>query len=86
MYRLLLLAVALSLTAPSDLGRAASKEFDFDIVAIDLAARETNLTHDPAVDLAPAVARDGRIAFVSTRARGLPTYTSWTATAATSAD
>jgi Tol biopolymer transport system component len=38
-----------------------------DIVAIDLAGRRTNLTQNPAVDLAPAVARNGRIVFVSTR-------------------
>jgi TolB protein len=67
MYRLLLLAVVLPLTAPSDLGRAASKEFDFDIVAIALSGRQTNLTHNPAIDAAPAVARDGRIVFVSNR-------------------
>jgi Tol biopolymer transport system component len=67
MYRLLLFAFALPFLAPSDLGRAASNEFNYDIVAIDLAGRQTNLTHDPAVDVAPAAARDGRIVFASTR-------------------
>jgi Tol biopolymer transport system component len=41
--------------------------FNVDIVAIDLAGRQKNLTQNPAVDLSPAVARDGRIVFVSTR-------------------
>jgi TolB protein len=67
MYRLLLLALALPLAATADLGRAAADEYNVDIVAVDLGGRETNLSHDPAVDVAPAVARDGRIAFVSTR-------------------
>lgn len=67
MYRLLLLAVALPLLAPADLGRGASKQFNFDIVAINLAGRQTYLTQDPGVDVSPAVARDGRIVFVSTR-------------------
>jgi Tol biopolymer transport system component len=67
MYRLLLLALALPLAATADLGRAAADEYNIDIVAVDLGGRETNLSHDPAVDVAPAVARDGRIAFVSTR-------------------
>ena len=40
---------------------------NFDIIAIDLVGRQTNITHNPADDLAPAVALDGRIAFVSTR-------------------
>jgi Tol biopolymer transport system component len=36
-----------------------------DIVAIDLSGHQTNLTHNPAPDLDPAVARDGRIVFLS---------------------
>jgi Tol biopolymer transport system component len=67
MYRLLLLAVVLSLVGAADVGRASSKEFNFEIVATDLAGRQTNLTHDPAIDAGPAVASDGRIAFVSSR-------------------
>jgi Tol biopolymer transport system component len=67
MYRLLLFAVALPLLVAADLGHAAKQQFNFDIVAIDLAGRETNLTHNPAVDVSPAVARSGRIVFVSTR-------------------
>jgi Tol biopolymer transport system component len=67
MYRLLLLAIALPFVGNVDLGRAASAEYNVDIVAIDLAGRQTNLTQNPAVDLAPAVARDGRIVFLSTR-------------------
>jgi TolB protein len=38
-----------------------------DIVAIDLSGHQTNLTHNPAPDLDPAVARDGRIVFLSAR-------------------
>jgi TolB protein len=44
-------------------GTAANAE----IVAVDLAGRQTNLTQNPAADVAPSVARDGRIAFLSTR-------------------
>lgn len=65
--RLLLLAVVLPLMVAADLGGAASKQFNIDIVAIDLTGRQMNLTQDPAVDVAPAVARDGRIVFLSTR-------------------
>jgi TolB protein len=64
---LLLLAVALPFLGAADGGRASSHEYNVDIVAIDLAGRRTNLTQNPAVDLAPAVARNGRIVFVSTR-------------------
>jgi Tol biopolymer transport system component len=67
MSRLLLLAVVLPLMVPADLGGAASKQFDIDIFAVDLAGRQRNLTQDPAVDVAPAVARDERIVFLSTR-------------------
>jgi Tol biopolymer transport system component len=67
MYRLLLLAVVLYLVGAANLGRASSKEFNFEIVAIDLAGRQTNLTHDPAIDTGPAVASDGQIAFLSSR-------------------
>jgi Tol biopolymer transport system component len=67
MYRLLLLAVALPLVAQADLGRGAAEQYNIDIVAIDLGGRQTNLTANPAVDVAPAVASDGRIVFVSTR-------------------
>jgi Tol biopolymer transport system component len=66
-YRLLLLLVALPFMAPADLGRAASAEYNVEIVAIDLAGRQTNLTRNPALDVDPAVARDGRIAFFSSR-------------------
>src|SRR5437667_12050855 len=67
MYRLLILAVALPFLGNADLGRAAGKQFDVEIVAIDLAGRQTNLTQNPAWDSAPAVSRDGRIVFLSTR-------------------
>jgi Tol biopolymer transport system component len=65
--RLLLLGVALALFAPADLGRAASAQYNVEIVAIDLAGRQVNLTRDPALDVAPAVARDARVAFFSSR-------------------
>jgi Tol biopolymer transport system component len=65
---LLLLALAVPFVGVADLGAAASGEYNIDIVAIDLAGRQTNLTRDyPAIDVAPAVARDGRIAFLSDR-------------------
>jgi Tol biopolymer transport system component len=67
MSRLLLLAVLLPLVVPADVGRTANTQYDVEIVAIDLAGRQTNLTKNPAVDLAPAVARDGQIVFLSTR-------------------
>ena len=67
MYRLLILAVVLALLAAASAGGARNAEFNFDIVAVDLAGRETNLTRTAAFDGSPAVARDGRIAFVSTR-------------------
>ena len=64
---LLLLVVALPLVASADVGHAARKEFNVDIIAINLAGRQTNLTRNPAWDSAPAVSRDGRIVFLSTR-------------------
>src|SRR5437879_2650833 len=67
MYRLILLALVLPFAGTADLGRASSSEYNADIVAIDLAGRETTLTHNPALDVNPAVARDGRIAFFSDR-------------------
>jgi TolB protein len=67
MYRLLLLAVALAFLGPAGAGAARNAEFNHDIVAVDLAGRQTNLTRNPAFDGSPAVARDGRIVFVSTR-------------------
>lgn len=67
MYRLLLVLALLPLLGTADIGESATKQYNIDIVAVDRAGRQTNLTHDPAVDIAPAVARDGRIVFVSTR-------------------
>jgi hypothetical protein len=82
---LLFLAVAPILVARADVGRTAGgQQSNADIVAIDLAGRQTNLTHDPAFDVNPAVARDGKIVF-SARATGIPTCMSWTARAGTSA-
>jgi Tol biopolymer transport system component len=57
----------LPLIGPADLSRAASTQSNIDIVAIDLVGRQTNLTRNPALDVAPVVARDGRIAFFSAR-------------------
>ena len=51
----------------ADGGRASSQEYNVEILAIDLAGRRTDLTQNPAFDLAPAVARNGRIVFISTR-------------------
>jgi Tol biopolymer transport system component len=68
MYRFLLLAVALVFLGPAGVGARNNVEFNHDIVAVDLAGRQTNLTRNhPAFDGSPAVARDGRIVFVSTR-------------------
>ena len=67
MYRLLILAVALPFLGNAELGRAEGELYDVEIVAIDLAGRRTNLTRNPAWDSSPAVARDGRIVFLSTR-------------------
>jgi Tol biopolymer transport system component len=67
MYRFLLLAVALAFLGPAGVGGARNAEFNHDIVAVDLVGRQTNLTRNPAFDGSPAVARDGRIVFVSTR-------------------
>ena len=65
MYRLLLLVLVLSLGGGTGSVRAASEGSNIEIVSVDLAGRQTNLTHDPAWDVNPAVARDGRIAFVA---------------------
>jgi TolB protein len=67
MYRLLLIAVAVAFLGAAGAGGARNAEFNVDIVAVDLSGRQTNLTRNPAFDGSPAVARDGRIAFVSTR-------------------
>jgi len=74
MSRLLLFGVVLSLVVAAGVGRASSKEFNNEIVATDLAGRQTNLTHDPAIDTGPAVASDGRIAFLSSRGRADDLY------------
>lgn len=72
MWRLLLPALALAFLLGGDLTAASGEQAqrNFEIVAIDLAGRQTNLTRNPADDLSPAVARDGRIVFLSTRAGG----------------
>jgi TolB protein len=74
MYRLLLLAFAVAFLGAAGVGSARNTEpesrsqaFNFDIVAVDLAGRQTNLTRNAAFDGSPAAAHDGRIAFVSTR-------------------
>lgn len=70
MYRLLLLVLVLSLGGATGSVRAASEGSNIEIVSVDLAGRQTNLTHDPAWDVNPAVARDGRIAFFTNRGGG----------------
>jgi TolB protein len=67
MYRLLLLAIALPFVGHVDLGHAWNQQSNVEIVAVDLAGHQTNLTQNPASDAAPSVSHDGRIAFVSTR-------------------
>jgi Tol biopolymer transport system component len=67
MYRLLLLAVVPAFLGAAGVGGARNADLNVDIVAVDISGRQTNLTRDPALDGSPAVARDGRIAFVSTR-------------------
>ena len=62
------MAIVGALTAAA--GHAASRAPagpDVEIVAVDLRGRQTNLTHNPGLDVSPAVARDGRIAFMSAR-------------------
>jgi Tol biopolymer transport system component len=70
MYRLLLLVLVLSLGGATGSSRAASEWSTVEIFSVDLAGRQTNLTHDPAWDVNPAVARDGRIAFFTNRIGG----------------
>src|SRR5262249_60992378 len=70
MYRLLLLVLVMPLLGVADVGQSATREFDVEVVAIDLAGHKTNLTHNPAWDVNPAVARDGRIAFFTNRIGG----------------
>jgi Tol biopolymer transport system component len=62
-----LLAVLLLFLGGAGVGSAANGRFNIDIVAIALSGRQTNVTHNSALDLNPAVARDGRIVFLSTR-------------------
>ena len=54
MSRLLLFGVVLCLVVAAGVGHASSKEFNNEIVATDLAGRQTNLTHDSAIDTGPA--------------------------------
>jgi Tol biopolymer transport system component len=70
MYRLLLLVLVVPLLGVADVGQSATKQSDVEVVAIDLAGHKTNLTHNPAWDVNPAVARDGRIAFFTNRIGG----------------
>jgi Tol biopolymer transport system component len=70
MCRLLLLAIAIPLLGAADVGQGATKQYNIDIVAVGLAGHRTNLTHNPAWDVNPAVARDGQIAFFTNRIGG----------------
>jgi dipeptidyl aminopeptidase/acylaminoacyl peptidase len=70
MYRLLLLMLVLSLGVATGFGRAAREGSNIEILSVDLAGRQTNLTRDPAWDVNPAVARDGQIAFFTNRIGG----------------
>jgi Tol biopolymer transport system component len=73
-FRLLPLGAALALSVPSGLARGTSAQNNIEIIPIDLAGRQTNLTHNRAFDVNPTVARDGRIAFFSTRDGGGDLY------------
>ena len=53
MHRFLLLAVALAFLGPAGVGDARNAEFNHDIVAADLAGRQTNLTGQPGVRRVP---------------------------------
>lgn len=74
MYRLPLLApvlvLVLALGGATGLGRAASQGDNIEILSVDLAHRQVDLTRDPDWDVDPAVARDGRIAFFTNRPGG----------------
>jgi Tol biopolymer transport system component len=70
MYRLLLVLALLPLLGAAGIGQSATKQSNVEVVAIDLAGHKTNLTHNPAWDVNPAVARDGRIAFFTDRIGG----------------
>jgi Tol biopolymer transport system component len=72
-YRWLLLALALPLLAAADIGQGATKQSNIDIVATDL-GHQTNLIQNRAWVVNPTVARDGRIAFFSTRDGGGDLY------------
>jgi Tol biopolymer transport system component len=61
--------LVLPFVGAAGVGRAS--ESPVDIVAVDLSGRQTNLTQSTAFNGSPAVARDGRIAFVSDRDRGV---------------
>jgi hypothetical protein len=59
MCRLPLLAVAPALLVPLGSRPRQSAENNIEIFGIDLAGRQTNHTHNPALDVNPAVAPDG---------------------------
>jgi Tol biopolymer transport system component len=65
--RWLVVAIALSLALSVGPGGARDIPSPSELVAIDRDGRQTNLTRNPAWDLAPAVSRDGRIVFLSMR-------------------
>ena len=65
--RLTPLVVALPFLCAADLGTRQAASTTSTSCRSTSPADEQNLTNDPAFDVAPAVARDGRIAFVSTR-------------------
>src|ERR1044071_2983317 len=64
---MLLLVAMFPFVGAADVGRAGEQGSNREIVAIDLAGRQTNLTRNPAFDMRLAVSRDGRIVFLSTR-------------------
>lgn len=70
MYRVLLLVLVMPLLGVTDVGQSATKETDVEVVAIDLAGHKTSLTQNPAWDVNPAVAHDGRVAFFTNRIGG----------------
>jgi len=69
---LLVLALVLPFVGAADLGRA--DQFNVNIVAVDLSGHKTNLTQSASFNGSPAVARDGRVVFVSDRDRQASLY------------
>jgi Tol biopolymer transport system component len=66
-FATMLVALAASLVLVGGSAGRGEALPDVEIIAISLTGEQTNLTRNRAVDTSPAIALDGRIAFVSTR-------------------